>query len=255
MQSSMSGPQGCTCFLWVISVGISEEGEPGHPEHCNVVLSSPSPTAKVTLLQLQHDLRRNTRARLAGCPQNTAWKGSWWNKGGHTLHGSVSKELSMQPIYGQVCGVLMREFRSAFKTTIYVYWNSKDCKLVLLIFLNCRFKQTTFTQPWTALLPVFRPAECMTHISYCMWNETKSNWIFFFGCYLTFSIALFLLPVTPYIALSIDDKATKVLGWVFMVSDTTSAGFSVSLLDCSLIYKLKTKIGNFESTLFWNQSS
>lgn len=86
-------------------------------------------------------------------------------------------------------------------------------------------------------------------------HETKSNLISFYGCQLTFSIALFLLPVTPYIALSIADRATKELDWVFMVSDTTSAGFSVSLLDCSLIYKLKTNIGNFESTLFQNQSS
>lgn len=58
--------------------------------------------------------------------------------------------------------------------------------------------------------------------------------------------------MSPYNALSIDDKATKESDCVFRLSDTVSAGFSVSLLDCSLIYKLKTIIGNFKSTLFQN---
>jgi len=84
-------------------------------------------------------------------------------------------------------------------------------------------------------------------------HETNSNLLYFCGYYLTFSIAFFPLPVTPYTALSIDDKATNELNCVFMLSDTTSAGFSISLLDCSLIYKLKTNTGNFERTLFQNK--
>lgn len=135
------------------------------------------------------------------------------------------------------------------------FWNPKDCKLILSIILNCRFKPTTFTLAWILFCPFSGWLNARhTSVIECG-HETKSNLIFFSGCYLTFSIALFLLPVTPYIALSIDDKATKELDWVLMVRDTTSAGFSVSLLDCSLIYKLETNIGNFESTLFWNQSS
>lgn len=71
-----------------------------------------------------------------------------------------------------------------------------------------------------------------------------------FGYYLTFSIALFPLPVTPYIALSIDDKATKESNCVFMLSDTISAGLCVSLLDSNLIYKQETNVSNLKSTFF-----
>lgn len=94
----------------------------------------------------------------------------------------------------------------------------------------------------------------MTHNSCLNMNMKQTATCFSFcGYYLTFSIAVFPLPVTPYTALSIDDKATKELNCVFNLSDTTSAGFSISLLDCSLIYKLKTNIGNFKSTSFQNK--